>query len=513
MDVDPGLGPRRWGALGALALATFVLALDMTILNVALPSIAADLKADTGGQQWTVDAFLVVFASAMLPAGMLGDRFGRRLTLVTGLAVLLAGSVVGALADGPGLLIAGRAVMGLGAALVSPLTVAVLPALFGPAERAKAIAALTAAFTAGLPLGPLVGGWLLDRYWWGSVLLVNVPLVLVALAGCALLLPETRERGAPPVDVLGAACVAGALGALCHGLIEGPSLGWGAPLVLASWAAALPLLAVPAARERGRERPPLGLGLLRDPAFGGNALIGALISFILAGLIFVLPQYLQAVHGHDAFGTGLRLLPLLAGVLVAARGCQPLVRQFGPRGIVATGLALLSFAGIQGSTTEVGSGYGLTAIWLTVAGLGAGLALLPATEAALAALPSDRSGTGSGLLMTLRHVGGAICVAVLGSLLAQVYRDRLDTDGLPPAAAEASRESVVAAHAVAGNTGRTTLADSADWAFTHGMSVTLYVCSLTALGGALLAGLLLPQRRAVRSGVTTLATAEGDARE
>ncbi|WP_326598753.1 MFS transporter [Streptomyces sp. NBC_01803] len=510
--MDPRLGPRRWWALSALAVATLVLGLDMTILNVALPSIAADLKVGTRQQQWMVDAFLVVFAAIMVPAGLVGDRFGRRLTLVTGLAVMLAGSVLGALAGGPGLLITGRAVMGLGAALVSPLTVAVLPALFGPAERAKAIAALTAAFTAGLPLGPLVGGWLLDHFWWGSVLLVNVPLVAVALAGCALL-PETRERGAPRVDVLGAACVAGALGALVYGLIEGPSRGWGDPLVLAAWAASLPLLLLLIARERRREGPPLGLGLLRDPVFGGNALIGALIGFILAGLIFLLPQYLQAVRGHDAFGTGLRLLPLLAGVLVAARGCQGLVRQFGPRGVVATGLALLSFAGIQGSTIEVGSRYGLTAIWLTVTGLGAGLALVPATDAAIAALPPDHSGTGSGLLLTLRHVGSAIGVAVLGSLLAQVYRDRLDTEGLPPQAAEASRESVVAAHSVAEHTGAPGLTDSADWAFTHGMSVTLYVCSLAALGGALLAGLLLPQHRADRPGVTTLVAAEGDVRE
>ncbi|MGK5532346.1 MFS transporter [Streptomyces sp. URMC 129] len=512
--MDPRLGPRRWWALGALAVATVILGMDMTILSVALPSIAADLKAGTGQQQWMVDAFLVVFAAVMLPAGLVGDRFGRRRTLVAGLTVMLAGSVLAALAGGPGLVVAGRAVMGLGAALVSPLTMAVLPALFGPAERAKAIAVLTAAFTAGLPLGPLLGGLLLDRFWWGSVLLVNVPLVAVALVGCALLLPESREHGAPRVDVLGAACFAGALGALVCGLIEGPARGWGDPLVLASWATALPLLFLLVARERRRENAPLGLGLLREPVFGWNALIGALIGFILSGLIFLLPQYLQVVRGHDAFGTGLRLMPLLAGVLVAARGCQPLVRQFGPRGIVATGLALLSFAGIQGSTTEVGSGYGLTAIWLTVTGLGAGLALVPATDAALAALPPDRSATGSGLVMTLRHVGSAIGVAFLGSLLAQAYRDRLDTDGLPARAAETSRESVVTAHAVARHTGLSRLADSANWAFTHGMTVTLYVCSLAALGGALLAGLLLPQqRRADRPGVTTLAAAEGDARE
>ncbi|MDT0342360.1 MFS transporter [Streptomyces litchfieldiae] len=509
MADSPQGDPRRWWALGALVVAVLVLGYDMTVLNVALPTLAAELHAGTGEQQWFVNAFLVVFAAALLPAGLLGDRFGRRRMLVTGLVITLAGSFLGAFADTPGALIAARGVMGLGAALVSPLAVAVLPSLFGPAERGRAIATVTSGLAVGMPLGPLVGGWLLDRYWWGSTFLLSVPLIAAGIAACLLLLPESRDPAAPRVDPVATALSAGGLGALVFGLIEGPGRGWDDPVVLGTLGGSVPLLALLVAHERRRARPMLDVGLLRLPGFGGNALVGALISFILAGLLFVLPQYLQAVRGHDAFGTGIRVMPLLAGLLVAARGCPPLVGQFGRRGVVATGLVLLCFSGVLGSTTEPDSGFALTAAWMTVTGLGAGLSLVPAMDAALGALPRERAGVGSGLLMATRQVGGALGVALLGSLLAQVYRDRLTTDGLPAAAAATARESVVAAHAVADRRGLTALAESADAAFVHGMSVTLYLCAIAALAAALVAGLVLAPRRA---GEPVAAPAEGEAR-
>ncbi len=510
--------PRRWWALGALVLATLVLGFDLTILNVALPTLAAELDADTGQQQWIADAFLVVFASTMLPAGLLGDRFGRRRLLVTGLLVILAGSVLGTLAGSAELLIVARAVMGLGGALVTPLAMAVLPALFGPEERGRAVAALAAALAAGMPLGPLIGGWLLNHYWWGSTFLINVPLVAVGIAACLLLLPESRDPAAPTVDALSTALSVAGLGVLVYGLIEGPSRGWNDPLVLAMLVASAPLLVLLVARERRRAHPILDVGLLRNPGFRWNALVGTLVSFVLAGLLFVVPQYLQAVRGHDALETGVRLMPMMGGLMVGARGCQPLVRAFGGRGVVVAGLVLLSFAGLLGSTTGVDSGYGLTAAWLAVTGLGAGLALVPAMDAALAALPPDRSGVGSGLLMTVRQVGGAIGVALLGSLLAQAYRARVETDRLPAEAADVARDSVVAAHLVAerlagagggdaagaggargtGGAGgarggsAAELIASADAAFTHGMSLTLFVCGAVALPAALLAAWLLP---------------------
>jgi EmrB/QacA subfamily drug resistance transporter len=493
--------PRRWWALGALALATLVLAFDISILNVALPTLAEELHASTGQQQWIIDAFLVVFAATMLPAGLLGDRFGRRRLLVAGLVIMLAGSVLGALAGDVAELIAARTVMGLGGALITPLAVAVLPTLFGPAERGRAIAALTAALATGMPLGPLIGGWLLEHYWWGSVFLINVPLVGIGIVACLLLLPESRDPAAPRVNALSTSLSVAGLGALVYGLIEGPSRGWDDAVVIGALSASVPLLALLVARERRRDRPILDIGLLRNPGFRWNALVGTLVSFVLAGMIFLMPQYLQAVGGHDSLGTGLRLMPMMAGLVVGARACPPLVRAFGRRGVVVSGLVMLSFAGLLGSTTDTDSGYVLTAAWLAVTGLGAGLALVPATDAAVAALPAERSGIGSGLLMTVRQVGSAIGVALLGSLLAQVYRDRLATGGLPDGVAGAARESVTAAHLVAeragggggggGGMAGARLIASADSAFVHGMSLALFVCGVAALGAAGLAALVL----------------------
>ncbi|MDT0321621.1 MFS transporter [Streptomyces millisiae] len=485
---------RRWWALTALGLAMLVLGFDITILNVALPTLAADLGASTGEQQWVIDAFLVVFASCMLPAGLLGDRFGRRRMLVAGLAIMLVGSLAGALVGDPAALIAARAVMGLGAALVTPLAMAVLPTLFEPDERARAIAALTAALAAGMPLGPLLGGLLLDHFWWGSIFLINVPLIGVGTAACLLLLPESRDPAAPSLDPLSTLLGVGGLGLLVYGVIEAPARGWTEPVVLGALAGSLPLLTWLFLRDVRRPRPVLGLGLLAHRDFRSAALVGTVASLAMAGLLFLVPQYLGAIRGYDAFGTGLRLMPMMGGLLVAARTCQPLTRLLGPRATVAGGLGLLAFAGLLGATTDTDSGYGLTAAWLTVTGLGVGFALIPSMDAALGALPADRAGSGSGLLMTVRQVGSAVGVALLGSLLAQGYRDRLDTAGLPAEAADAARESVVAAQLVAERVGDPGLAEAADTAFLHGMGLALFATALVAGIGAVFGGLLLPGR-------------------
>ncbi|MFD3451761.1 MFS transporter [Streptomyces sp. NPDC058691] len=484
--------PRRWWALGALVASMLVLGFDMTILNVALPTMAAELGADTGDQQWIVDAYTVVFAAAMLPAGLLGDRWGRRRMLIAGLAVFLAGSVLGVLADSAGPVIAARTVMGLGAALVMPLALSVLPSLFGPEERSKAVGAVTAAMALGLPLGPIIGGVLLDHFWWGSIFLINVPLVAIGITACLLLLPETRDPATPRIDLPSTALTMTGLGALVLGIIEAPRRGWADPLVLLALLGAVALLAGLVLRERRQERPMLDIGLLRQRGFLWNAVAATLVTFILTGLLFVLPQYLQAVLGHDALGTGLRLLPMMGGLMVAARGSAPLVARFGARPVVTAGLVVLAGAAVLGSRTQVHDGYGFTALWLSVTGFAFGFAMIPAMDAALGALPKERAGAGSGLLMTLRQTGGAIGVAVLGSLLAGAYTDRLDTTGLPAAAAGTAADSVGAAHAVAAALGDRALAASADAAYVHGMDLALLVCGGASMAAAVLTALFLP---------------------
>ncbi|MFF8970625.1 DHA2 family efflux MFS transporter permease subunit [Streptomyces sp. NPDC014995] len=484
--------PRRWWALGALVASMLTLGFDMTILNVALPTMAGQLGAGTGEQQWMADAYVVVFAALMLPAGLLGDRFGRRRMLMTGLGVFLAGSLAGTLAGDVDAVIAARTVMGVGAALVTPLALSVLPSLFAPDERTKAVGIVSAGSMLGLPLGPIIGGWLLDHFWWGSVFLINVPMAALGIAACVFLLPETRDPASPRVDALSTALTAAGLGALVYAIIEAPARGWTDPLVPALSGAAVVLIAALVLRERRSARPMLDMTLLARRGFLFNTLAATLVMFVLSGLMFVLPPYLQAVLGHDALGTGVRLLPMMGGLLVAARAAQPVVARFGARAVVGAGLVVLAFAAFLGSRTTVESGYGFTALWLSVAGLGCGLSIVPAMTGALSTLPADRAGSGSGLLMTLRQVGGAIGIALLGSLLAGAYRDRLDVSGLPAGAADTAGESVVAAHLVAGRTGPADLAASANGAYVHGMSLTLLVCGTAALVAALLTAALLP---------------------
>lgn len=491
MSENGPLAPRRWWALATLGLVSLTLGFDLTILNVALPTLSADLHIGTDQQQWVVNAYLVVNAAAVLPGGLLGDRYGRRRTLLTGLCLVLLGSVLGALAGGTAQLIAARALMGLGAGLIVPLTLALLPTLFPVAERPKALAVLATSFAAGMPVGPLVGGWLLDEFSWSALFVVNLPVLGLAALVCRLLLPESSDPAAPRVDPLSTALIATGVGSLLFAVIEGAERGWDKPLVLLAVGLPLPLLTLALLRESRRRRPMVDLRLLRDPAFGWPTLFSALAGLILSGLLFFLPQYLAAVRGHDSFAIGLRLLPLLAGLLVTVRGCGPLVRQFGTGAVVAIGLVLLSFAGFLGSSVLADAGDEQLAIWLAITGLGLGLAMVPAVNAAMNAVPPDRFGIGSGMLTTLRLLGSALGVALLGSLLAGTYRGGLGTEGLPTAAAEGAGRSVTAAHEWAERLGRPELAEAADAAFTHATSVALFVCGYLALLSGLLAGWLL----------------------
>lgn len=475
-----------------VALSALVIGFDTTVLNVALPDLARQLAASTGQQQWIVDAYTVLFAAALLPAGLLGDRFGRRRTLVLGLGLFGAASLLGTLASGPGQLIAARAAMGLAAALVMPMSMAVVPAVFPPAEQRRATALLTTMTAIGVPLGPIVGGLLLRHYWWGSIFLINVPLVLLAAAACLLLLPESADPASPRIDLPAAALAATGLSALTWGVIEGGDLGWGDARVPAALAGAVLALTWLVRRSRRAEHPMLDLRLLAEPVFRWCAIAVTLVSVALLGGFFVLPAYFQSVLGTDALGSGLRLMPMMGGLLVASRLGEPLVRRFAPRGVITAGLALTGLALLLGSRTSAGDGYGWTALWLPLFGAGLGLVLITATASALLLLPPAKAGVGSGLLQTLRQVGGALGVAAFGALPAAGYRSRLDTAGLPGPAAQPARGSVTAADTVAERLGDPALAASAHGAYLHGMTLVLLVAGILALLSAVLVAARMP---------------------
>ncbi|ACU72785.1 drug resistance transporter, EmrB/QacA subfamily [Catenulispora acidiphila DSM 44928] len=493
--LDLSQSPRRWPALAALTLSVLIVGLDGTVINVALPTIAGDLHTDSAQLQWISGGYLLALSVAMLPVGLLGDRYGHRRLLLSGIAVFGAASLVGSLADSPTAVIAARAVLGLGAAAILPLSMAILPRVFSKDEQPRAIAVWTAATALGMPVGPVVGGWLLNHFWWGSVFLFNVPVAVVALAAGLWLLPRDAERtsAAPPFDTLGA--LLGGLGitALVYGTILISEDGWTAPSVLASLSAAAALLAGFVVRERRFPHPLVDFALFGDRRFRWGTLIAVFVNFAVMGILFVVPQYLQSVLGNDAFGTGIRVLPLIGGLMLSAALSEFLLPRLGVRLVVTTGLLVLAAGVLFGATTGAADGYGFAAGWLGLTGLGFGLAVVPATSLVLGTLPDHGTGSGTSLLETIQQLGSALGVAGLGSLLSYGYLARLHTGRLPTSEADAARDSVSDADALAGQLHDAGLAVNAHASFVHGMSLVLLVCGVIALLGAGLAAAFLPR--------------------
>src|SRR5262245_13637206 len=312
------MNARRWWALSALAVCLLTLGLDGTILNVALPTLARSLGAGTDGLQWMVDAYILVFAGLLIPLGALGDRVGRKRMLIIGLIAFLAASFGAAYVTSTTALIAARAVMGFGSAIMTPVATAVIPVLFTGRDRARAIAAMAGAMGIGVPLGPVVGGHLLDHFWWGSIFLVNVPVAIIGLVAVAFLVPESRDPHPRPVDVIGGVLSTAGLILLVYGVIAAPHRGWSDGVVLTTIASGAVLLVAFVAWERRHPYPMIDLRLFGRPRFLWGTMSATIAGFALFGLLFTLPQYFQAVQGKDALDTGVRLLPLMAGLLVAA---------------------------------------------------------------------------------------------------------------------------------------------------------------------------------------------------
>ena len=466
---------KRW-ALAALALTTLTVGLDGTVLSVALPTLAADLGATTSDLQWFTTVYLLVLAAALLPAGMLGDRFGRKRLLLMALGLFGAASVCCAYATSSGQLVLARAVLGLGAAVLMPLTSAVLTVLFEAGERARALSVWVTASALGIPLGPLVGGWLLDNFWWGSVFLINVPMVLLAGIAVALLVPESHGDRTRRFDPVGVLLSAAGLVTLTYGIIDAGERGWTAARPLTLVAAGVALLVVFATWQRRAAAPLVDLALFSSRGFTWGAILAMVPNIAMFGLLFSLPQLFQAVQGADALGTGLRLLPVIGGLMAGARvaGRIPNARR-----AVTAGLAVMAVALLAGAAADAHTGYGWIAAWITAAGFGMGLAMPPAMNAALGALSPERSGVGSGLIQAMRQVGGAVGVAVLGAELNDGYRSALS--GAPAAA----RESVSAGVAWAKG--------PAQDAFAQGMTRSLLVAAGFAAAGAVLAAVALPR--------------------
>lgn len=491
--------PRRWAILGVLILALFGVTLDNMILNIALPAIATDLSATAAQLQWMVDAYILVFAGLLLVAGALSDRYGRRLLLVVGLTFFGLGSALAPFVQSSEQLILLRAFMGLGAAMTMPSTLSILAEVFTEDERPKAIAAWSAVSGLGIVAGPIAGGWLLEHFQWTSVFVVNVPFVVIGIAATLAVVPESKAPGRVPLDPIGAVLSVGGLVTLVYGIIEVPARGFGDLLVLGSLGAAAVLLGLFVAWERRVAHPMLDIRLFANPRFSAASLSITLAFFSLSAALFFLTQYLQGVLGLGALETGMRFIPIAIGIILAAPTSAKLTMRFGA-GIVTAlglsvtggGLALLATVGTAPTDLHVG-----TVLFVIAAGIG--LALTPSTDAIMGALPREQFGVGSAVNDTTREIGGAMGVAVLGSVFAGGYGASMAdaVRGLPEAAAAAAGNSLAAAGVVAaqlgGEAGAALLA-AAQEAFVGSMSFTSLIGVGFAAAGAVVALAFLPAR-------------------
>jgi EmrB/QacA subfamily drug resistance transporter len=507
---------RKWWALVAIAASVVVVGLDLTVLSLALPTIAGDLHASTGDLQWISDSYSLVLAAIMLPAGMLGDRYGRKRVLLIALVLFLLSSAACAYSASVGELIAARAILGVGAAAIFPLALSVLPVLFSKKELPKAIAVMASANMISFPIGPIVGGYLLDHFWWGSVFLINIPVVLIALVAVVFLLPESRSAIRPSVDFAGLIVSSAGLAALTYGFIRAGQDGWGNAIAVATILGGAVLLATFVWLERrvmagGRRQPLVELDLFRSAGFRWGTILTTAVSFAMFGLLFAMPQYFQEVEGRDALGSGIRLLPLVGGMLVGmiagarlssprrASGSKDGDASMAPaavsaRSLVGGGFAIMAAAMVMGAFTTAASSQAYAAAWIAIAGLGLGFAMPPAMNVALSQLSAERSGSGSALLSALRQVGATIGVAILGTLISNAYTAGVPSAGLPPGMASLARSSVTGGVAVARRLGSATLLDEVRTAFVHGMDIMLWTCGGIALAAALLGILFLPRR-------------------
>jgi EmrB/QacA subfamily drug resistance transporter len=483
-DTSTGPTPHRWRALAVICVCVLVIILDNTILNVALPSIERALHASSSELQWTVDAYTLTFASLLLVAGNLGDKYGRRGALLTGLAIFGVGSLAAAFASNATWLIAFRALMGLGAAAIFPTTLSIITNLFEGEERGRAIGIWAALSGVGVAAGPILGGILLDHFWWGSVLLVNVPIVIVAIVLLLLFVPTSKDPNAPPVDVPGAVLSTAGMTALLYGIIEAPRKGWTSAEVLGAMALGVVLLVVFVLRERRTDHPMLPVSFFRDRRFSAASVALSLTFFGLFGYIFLLTQYLQFVRDLDPLAAGLRLAAPALGIVVAAPVAPRLARWLGTKVVVATGLGLATLAMVALSRPWVLDHDLPLELVFTGFGLGMGLTMAPATDSIMGSVPRERAGVGSAVNDATRQTGGALGVAVLGSLLATRYGTRIDRLHLPSRAADAAKESIggalQAAQQVGGQAGHA-LADAARAGFTSGIQVA------TVIGAVVLA--------------------------
>lgn len=505
---------HRWAILAILCLSAFVTVLDGTIVNIALPSLSLDLGATTRQLQWIVDSYLLVFTGLLLAAGSIGDRWGRKRALIVGLFLFGATSAFAGSVDSAEGLIAGRAMMGIGAALIYPATLAIITATFtNPLERAKAIGIWAAVSGIAVAAGPITGGWLLEHFWWGSVFFVNVPVVIGAIALTVWLVPDSRDNETPALDKLGFFLSIAGITALVFAIIEAPEWGWLDPQTLGIFALAAVLLTGFVIWELNVDEPMLPVRIFRNLRFSAASAAVTSAFFALFGFIFLVTQYFQFVRGYGPLEAGLRTIPVAVSIATASIVAPMLVEWIGTKRVVAIGLVLMSISFLWISTVETDSPYSAIVGQMIFLGLGLGATTAPATESIMGSLSVDKAGVGSAVNDTTRELGGTLGVAILGSVFNSLYAAGIDTSAtvtqLPEAVRESVRESIGAARFVAADMGAGAPAFMAEVnnAFLDGLTVACYVAAgVTFLGAMFVLG-FLPARSADQNTSAAMADA------
>jgi len=488
---------RRWWILSILSLSLVIIGLDNTIMNVALPTVQKHFQASASALQWMVDSYILVYAGLLLMLGAFGDRFGRKRALQIGLILFGGFSLFAAYAQTSGQLISARALMGIGGALIMPSTLSILVHVFPAHERGKAIGIWAGMAAIGIPLGPVLGGWLLEHFWWGSVFLVNIPIVLIALIAGAFLIPESRDTTVKRIDWLGAILSIAGLTALVYAIIEAPSRGWTDALVLGGLVAAVVLLGLFVWYERRTIQPMLHMGLFRHACLSvGSGSIG--IAFLaMFGSIFLLTQYFQFVREYSPLAAGVRLLPFALGMIIAAPNSHRLVKRFGMKVVITIGLLIIAITLAIMSQLQVDTPYWFIGIAIAFTAFGMGLVMAPASDAVMSVVPKANAGVGSALNDTVRQVGGALGVAILGSALNSMYASSMADKvvNLPVDVAAAAQNSVGAAVQISAqlpSTAQALLFSAAGNAFIEGVEVAILIGAGIALLGAVIAALFMP---------------------
>jgi MFS transporter, DHA2 family, multidrug resistance protein len=500
--------PRRWAILAVLVVSLLVVVLDNTVLNVAL-KVLADPQHGLGATQsqleWSINSYTLAFAGMLFTFGVLGDRLGRKKILTGGLVLFALTSLVSAHAHSAGQLIAARAVMGFAGAAIMATTLPIITNVFDPRERAKAIGTWAGAVGIGVALGPILGGALLENFWWGSIFMINLPIIAVGLVFVTAIVPDSKNPSPGRVDLPGVLLSIVGLAALVYGIIEGGSAGFDTPSVLAWIALGVASLAVFVWWENRTDHPSLDVSLFRIPRFSAAVSLVGISFFAAMGVFFFISFYLQLVRGYTPLQTGLLMLPFAVAQLIFAPLSAGMVRRFGGKAVSAFGITVVSLATLGYLVLDESSPLWIVIVMFFIFGMGMANIMPPATESIMASVPREKAGVGSAVNNTVRQVGGALGVAVLGSVLSSVYRSHMDTTvaalpaQTPAPARDAISESVAGAHAVAENLAGTPFAGfapalikAADAAFVDAVHAAAIGSAIVGLVGLLVVLKWLP---------------------